>query len=292
MGKAQSRVKAPDMQALGQQQQGANLNNALVNQQMNMMGQSNPYGSLSYEQVGTFKDPQTGREIPQYQQNVQLNDAQQGLLDANNQTKAGIAQYGNALANGLGDMPKPHQAELQMSVDGDFQAGRDRAEDALMQRMQPSIDQRRDRTEQRLASQGIRLGSPAYDAAMRQLSSAENDAQLATIAQAGQEQSRDFGQAMQSANFANDAQAKQQALGFDYGNQYLGQLGSSLGMSAAQMPQFMNTPGASVANVDFAGLGQQDFQNRMQKAAAKDAFWNNLISTGGQVAGAYLGGKG
>ena len=63
----------------------------------------------------------------------------------------------------------------------DFSADRQRIEEGLMERLNPSLAIERNKYEQQLADQGIRLGSPAYDNAMRNYSMQANDARLGVI---------------------------------------------------------------------------------------------------------------
>lgn len=94
----------------------------------------------------------------------------------------------------------------------DFGDDRQRVEDALMQRMQPYLDQRREQERTRLVNQGFAdPGSQGYSTAMDEVYRAENDARLAAILNAGDEQSRLFGMDVAAGQFANTAQ--QQAFG-------------------------------------------------------------------------------
>lgn len=96
----------------------------------------------------------------------------------------------------------------------DFSADRNEVEQALMSRLQPSLDQQRSRLEQQLADQGIRYGSEAYNNAILTLNQQQTDARFAAINQAGQEQQRMQQQALAQGQFFNQAQqtAYQQAL--------------------------------------------------------------------------------
>lgn len=94
----------------------------------------------------------------------------------------------------------------------DFGDDRQRVEDALMQRMQPYLDQRREQERTRLINQGFAdPNSQGYSDAMDEVYRAENDARLGAILNAGQEQSRLFGMDLASGQFQNTAQ--QQAYG-------------------------------------------------------------------------------
>ena len=88
-------------------------------------------------------------------------------------------------------------------------------ENALFQRVQPQNDRDRANLESRLADQGIKYGSPAFQAAMDNYNRGINDQRLAITAQGGQEQKLQDDLAAQRAGFQNSAQqqAYQQALG-------------------------------------------------------------------------------
>ncbi len=158
----------------------------------------------------------------------------------------------------------------------DFSEDRKRVEDALMQRQQPGLDAARRAAEAKLANQGIKLGSQAYDAASRNLATSENDARLATILAGGQEQSRLVGLEANRAAFENAAQA-----------QNFGQL-LSRGQfaNAAQAQQYgQNANDAQFTNsaqaqrfgqlLDRANFGnnatQQNFANTMTVGQANNA---------------------
>jgi len=97
----------------------------------------------------------------------------------------------------------------------DFSADRQRIEAGLMERLDPSLAQERNKYEQQLADQGIRYGSKAYEDAMRNYSMQANDARLAAIGQGGIEQQRLSDIARQAGEFYNKGQqqAYEQAKG-------------------------------------------------------------------------------
>lgn len=85
----------------------------------------------------------------------------------------------------------------------------DRSQQALLDRMNPQLDRRREQLETRLASQGIRIGSEAYQDAIGDHERATNDAQYGAIINAGAEASRAANIDSLRGNFANDAQSRQ-----------------------------------------------------------------------------------
>jgi hypothetical protein len=87
-----------------------------------------------------------------------------------------------------------------------FSADRSRVEESLFKRMDPQLQQDRDRLRQQLADQGIKYGSPAYDQAMAQADRQTTDARLAVTAAGGAEQQRMADMAAKRAGFQNEAQ--------------------------------------------------------------------------------------
>src|ERR1700676_107697 len=61
----------------------SNIATGTANQNINMVNQTNPYGSLTYSQTGTNPDG-----TPKYSATTTLNPAQQGLLDQSNTNKS------------------------------------------------------------------------------------------------------------------------------------------------------------------------------------------------------------
>lgn len=91
----------------------------------------------------------------------------------------------------------------------DYSAERSRVENALFARLNPQIERDRSGLENRLAQQGIRLGSSAYDRAMEDHGRNVNDARLGTILNAGTEQGRMQQLDLNARTFGNNAQAQQ-----------------------------------------------------------------------------------
>lgn len=108
---------------------------------------------------------------------------------------------GQKLATSFGDA-----GDITKSYNTDFSEDRQRVEDALWERQQPYMKRDLDALQQSLADQGIRIGSDAYSAGMDDYGRSVNDARLATILGAGQEQSRLVGLERDRAMFENDAQ--------------------------------------------------------------------------------------
>lgn len=244
MGKDQP--KAPDPKDTGAAQTGTNVGTAIANTMMGFVDQKTPWGKLKYDQTGTYeyKDPYTGKkyEIPTFKATQVLNNKQKELNKVNNATQLNLATLAKDQSSRLGDLLSTpfslDSAPAAASIDdlqnpdyrqfddapdlatsfadagditktygaNDFSADRTKVEQALMDRMQPYLDKQRTALDAKLANQGIRLGSTAYSSAQDDIGRQENDARLANIIAAGQEQSRLVGMDRDRATFENAAQ--------------------------------------------------------------------------------------
>jgi hypothetical protein len=166
---APSPPPAPNYAAAAQQTALGNLEATRAAAAANRINQVTPYGSLTYTKAGS--DPDSG-----WTQTLSLAPEQRRLLDAQNQTSLGLAGLQNqgldyvrqALSRNI------TSADLPASMVNAGQTG----QDAIMARLRPDLDRSRAALENRLANQGIPLGSEAYDNEMRLQSQRENDAMM------------------------------------------------------------------------------------------------------------------
>lgn len=239
MGKPRA-PRAPDPIATGAAQTGTNVSTAIANQIGAMVNQNTPYGSLTYDQTGTytFTDPNSGRtyELPRFTANQTLTPQGQVIQNNTVQAQQNMSQLaatqtgrlnqlmgqglttqglpGRGTVPTLGTMGAAGNLQGQIANAGgitrDYQVGdTSRYERALMDRMAPSLEQSRAARTNELRQQGITPGSAAFDRAMAQVGQQENDARYGAILNAGQEQSRIAGLNAQRAAFQNAAQGQQ-----------------------------------------------------------------------------------
>jgi len=138
-----------------------------------------------------------------------------------------------------------------------FSADRGRVEEALYGRLHPQLSEERRNIETRLADQGIRYGSAAYQEAMDDYNRQANDARLAVTQAGGQEQQRMMDMAAQRAGFQNAAQKQA----------YEQALGRGTFANTAQQAQFAENQAA-------AGFGNQAQQQAYQQARERGTFFN------------------
>lgn len=154
---------------------------------------------------------------------------------------------------------------ITKSYGTDYGANVQEVQDALFSRLNPQIDQQRSALEQRLSNQGIQLGNPAYDAAMRSFDQGVNDQRTSVLLQAGQEQSRLAGLAQQQAAFQNSAQ--QQA--------YEQALGRGTFANSAQAQQY----GQNMQDASFGNTAkQQMYQNQNTATSGNNALQDQLTN--------------
>lgn len=252
-----------------------------------------PYGQLTNEQSESTKyrlallgNDQAARLLTQFQNPLNIAGAPQ-FGNPNNLAYApqaqnqfgdtGDPQFGFGAA---GDVSRSFGAapDVQSTYGQgtDFGAERNRIESGLMQRLDPSLSQERNKYEQQLADQGIRYGSPAYENAMRNYSMQANDARLGVIGQAGSEQQRLEAMAAARGEFTNKAQQQiyEQALGRgQFGNEaqqqfYQQLLGRGTFANQAQQQAF----GQEASRGTFANAAlAQNFQQAQSAFNANNA---------------------
>ena len=243
-------------------QQNLNKQDAIISQAGSMVGQNNPYGSLSYQQTGTGPGG-----VPMYTANVKLNPQEQGLFNTllGTQQEAGTgaknllksANYGSSTpAQSIGDMQKGLEGQ---QIQG------------YLQSMQPFFTTQTDQLDTKLRNQGLAPGQPGYDNAMRALTT--NNANAVAGA---------------ASNYANNAynQASQ-----------LYQMPATLGAGLASLGQpgsvnqsLVQTPGLSVQAPDFLGATEAFNNNQIQQSQLQNQYQTNLMNSLFSPVNAFLGG--
>lgn len=275
MGMYGSAPSSPDPKETAAAQTGTNVATAIANGYLGNINQVTPDGNLtySYGNMKTITDPTTGAtyQVPTTTVTQTLSPQQQAIKDQEDKGNLNLATLWNNQSDKLNTLLKdpfsingapaagnassltaPNYTQfgsgpqLQTSVGNtgditksyatDFDTSK--YEDALMQKMNPQLQQNRAALEQKLANQGLQPGSPAFDRAMAQASAQENDARYGAILNAGQEQTRLANLANQQATFQNAAQ--QQSYNQAANNMSMG--------NAAQQQQFQNSTNATAAN--------------------------------------------
>jgi hypothetical protein len=322
-------VAVPNYQSAAQQTSASDL-------AANRLNQTNAYGSLNYNQTGT---DQYGN--PTYTQSQTYNPQLQSAINAN------LGQLGQAFnapqfqgqdmasMNYYGSRLNQQQYDPRSMVNTQFDRSQLGASslpsyginpnqtysDAIMQRLQPSLERQTQSLDAQLANQGIMRGSKAYETAKLLQAQQQNDALTSAIVggmgvglQANQQQ---FGQnfnvaaadlaarqAMNTQGMAGNSLAYQQQLA----NQGLGmqaqgqafnqalaeamlpyqQAGVLKGLAAPSFASY-----ATTMPTNYSGAMQQSYQGNLANANAQNAYNNSMMSGLFNLGGAALmGGMG
>lgn len=247
--------KAPDPMRTAQAQAGLNRDTAITQQELNMVNQSGPLGSVNYSQSGT-----TAAGNPIWNQTTTLSPSQQGIFDAAQGAQTNLAQLAQSQSAQLQDtLANPFSFNNQDAADWAYDLG--------ASRLDPRMEQQQTALATRLANQGVAPGSRAWEASMNQQGQNENDAYNQLMLQ-GRGQA--FNEALTTYN--NPLNTMNALLS----NSQVQQPGT--GMSA--------TPQTSVGGVDYTGLVNQQYQGQQQNYQARMGGLGGLFGAGLQ----YLGG--
>jgi hypothetical protein len=249
---------APDPVKTAQAQTDSNVKTSTTQQQLNMVDQTNPYGSQKYAQTGTWADgtPKFSMETT-FSPEEQAKQKQQWEFD-NLTNQLGINQ--TKKLTGLLDTP--------------FKINNEATEGRLMElgrkRLDPLVEQRRAGLESRLYNQGVMPGTEAYTRAMTENTQGDNDA---------------YNQLLLGgrAQAASELTAER--------NQPINEITALMSGGQVNQPTFGNTPQTSVANTDIAGITQQGYENSLipwkQKNSQNQALMSGLFSLGGAALGGW-----
>jgi hypothetical protein len=252
---------APDPVKTAQAQTDSNVKTSTTQQQLNMVDQTNPYGSQTYTQSGKWDDG-----TPKFAMNTTFSpeeaakQAQQWEFDK--------------LTNQLGIN---QTKKLTGLLDTPFKIDNEATESRLMElgrkRLDPILRERNAALESKLYNQGVMPGTEAYERAMRADTQGQNDA-YDQLLLGGRAQA------------ASELTAER--------NQPINEITALMSGGQVNQPQFGSTPQTSVANTDIAGITQQGYENSLipwkQKNAENAAMMGGLFSLGGAALGGWAGG--
>ena len=256
LGPAPSAPAAPDYSGAAQATAAGNIEAARVATAANRVNQVTPYGNLNYAITGS--DPYGN---PTWTATQTLSPAQQQLLDYQNQASLGL---GRLAGQGLGYVENMLQTPFDTSKlpSTGFNPSQS-YQDAYMQRLAPQLQQGREQLQQRLANQGIDIGSEAYDRAMQSQAQRENDLLLGATTQG-------FGVGQQARQSALQEQAYLR-------NEPLNTLSAVRTGAQVQGPQFVNSAQqATTAGPDLLGAAGMGYNAQMGDFNAKQAAQANL----------------
>jgi hypothetical protein len=254
----------------------ASLRNMLIATAMNRPNQSNPYGSVTWEQ-----DPETGQWTSRTEFSPEQDALYQQSVDS------------SLLSGGIADMALLNNYERFMNPinfdampEAPIRPGQT-AYDAMMSRLEPQIASDRDTLATKLANQGIDIGSRAYAEANRLTGQRENDLRLQAASQ----------------SIPLDMQARKDAMGEQVTASQLplSNISTLRQQAQPQMPNFGQTwtPAGAATPPDLlsaAGmqsnynLGQQNLQTAQKNANMQGLFGIGTSLLGSNGFWNWLGG--
>lgn len=242
----------------------ANLGSASAQQAMNNVNQVTPYGSLNYNQTGSYVDPNTGMTVPTYTATQTLNPQEQANL-TQSQAMQGTALTGAGQALSQYNPNLPSQQQFENNAYND-----------LMSRQNQQFQTQQQQLQTQLANQGIQAGTTAYNNAFLPLEQSQVDA----VNQAQLQASNLAGQ-----NLSQAESIQNQAL-----NGFQSLFGTGSGMPS---PGYVNTPNTTVSPTNAGAMDLAQYQGELnsynQQLAANNATAGGLFGLGGSVLGGLAG---
>jgi hypothetical protein len=243
MGKSQA-PQPPNPYQTAQAQTASNKETAIAQTGLNAQNQVTPYGNLTYSQEGTWADG-----TPKFTATQTLTPAQQGILNSTQGTQQNLANTAQEQSGKLSGL-------LNSPFSLDNTAVESRINELARMRLDPQLQQQQTALDTKLANQGIRLGSAAYDRAQLGQGQIANDARNQLLLTGRQ-------------------QAISEAL--TQRNQPLNEILALAGQGQIQQPSFAQTPQTGVAGTDIAGLVNNQYNAQNQQYMNQQQQQNGLL---------------
>jgi hypothetical protein len=220
-----------------------------------------------------------GYDPDRWAMRVDLSPEQQQLLDAENKTSIGLAGLEDKGLSYVSNMLSTPFDQSRLPAQT-INAG-ETAQDAILRRLQPQMDQQNEALRSRMANQGITLGSDAYSAEQRNQAMRDNDLRLAA--------------AIKGIDVGN--QARQQGIQEQafFRNEPLNTLNAVRSGAQVTNPTFSNVPQQqTTAGPDLLGAANSQYGAQMNAYNAQQAqsagLMGGLFSLGGAAMGSpWLG---
>lgn len=254
VGKTQQ-AAAPDYKGAAEATAAGNLEAAQYATMANRANQVNPYGSLTWQAGATKNDPWT--------QTVSFTPQGQKLFDLQQNTDLAYgeaAQKGFENIRGLFENPNIDESKLTAMPTN---AGMT-SQQAMLARLQPTLETNEEALRTRLANQGIGLGSTAYGREQNLAAQRANDLYLQAAAQ----------------GIGMDMNARQQGLNEQYQRmqQPLNMINALKTGSQVQAPQFGSyAQQATTQGPNMMQAAQEQYGANLDVANAQNAMRNNMM---------------
>lgn len=257
--------QSPDYLGAAREQGIQNRESALASAKLSNPWMTTPYGTRQIDYSGKM----TGDPLIPYITD-QLTALGQERQSQQERINSGL---GNIAEGGLGRIGQAFSTPLSV---GNVDELQNKAENAMMARLNPIWDRRDEQTRSRLASQGIPVGSEAYTNEMQDFGMQRNDAESQAILAAMQQR----------------PQALQEELAIR--NVPLNETNALLSGSQVTNPQFQQYTGQDIQASPLFQATQMQGQDALSQynanLAYKSALINGLLGAGGKIGGAFIGG--
>ena len=272
----------PDYTAAAIAQGAANVDTARTAAKLSNPNYYTPYGTQTVTYNG---------DIPTVTQT--LTPEAQKALDEQQRGQYGLAKLGN-----LGVQNAQNVLNTPFSFGGQVQTGLNTSniaqmpvnagttgQEAIMSRLEPSLQRNRVSTETQLVNQGLRPGTEAYDNAIKLLGQQENDQRTQAVMQGiGLDTSANaqgYNQALQSGQFANTANQQALAQALTQRQTPLNEINALMSGSQIQNPSFGAYQGQNIAPPPIFGATQA------QGAADMNLYNTNTANSNAKKSGMY-----
>lgn len=246
---------APDYVGAANATAAGNLAAAKYATVANRANQVNPYGTLSWQRGATDFDPWT--------QKVEFTPEGQRQFDLQNQLQTKYGETANLGFDRVRQTFENPEIDQSLLPAAPINAGTT-AQQAMMSRLQPTLERNEEALRTRLANQGIGLGSTAYGREMNLQGQQANDLYLQS--------------AMQGINL--DTAARQNALNEAYTAQSrpLDLINALRTGSQVQAPQFNSyAQQATTSGPNLSGAVQNQYNANLDAANAQNAYNQQMM---------------
>jgi hypothetical protein len=252
LGKSKA-PKPPDPQDTASASSSTNVATAIANAMLGNPSETTPYGRTKVVQNGQFKwkDPYTGDKykIPLMERITKLNPMQRDILKQQNKTSLNLSQLAKSQSGFLQDyMDKPFSYDT-----GEHEQWAGGLYDKLNSERSTQADES---LRTRLANQGIKEGSEAYDREMRNLTAGSDDARNRFML--------DSFQTGQQTALSNRNQPINEIIGLMSGSQ-------------VQQPNFQGANMPTIPTTDTAGLINANYDQQMSRYGMQQQQRNSLL---------------
>lgn len=284
MGKSSSSQPTPPNPAqVSAGQTASNIQTGIANAWLNSPNIVTPYGNISTSQIGQQKVG--NQNVPIFSETQTLSPEQQKIYEQGVQGDTQLNQLG---LDQIGRINSAVSQPFDLNAFGPAPtadaAYRQQQQDALQQRLNPQLDRSQASLDQRLANQGISLGSQAYNTAQNIEGQNRNDANLGVIAQSGNEEAQQYGLQSQAyqQGISNSLLQRQEPL-----NEYSQFMGASNNFAS---PNVVGTTGGNIQPTDTSANAYNSYAAQQNQYNQQLGRQNSLYGSVAGLAGSALGG--